>query len=470
MVITVEIYKQIRKMRLEGMSQRQIAAVLHISRNTVKKYWNGDSVPWERKDYSREVSVLTEDVVAFVQQCLDEDTRNPRKQHYTAKRIYDRLVAECGFAGGETTVRRLVRKLREKTQEAFVPLAFPAGDAMQIDWGEATVYLSGVKTVVNLFCARLCYSGAPMVLAYRRQNEESFLDALVQVFQYFGGVPRRVIFDNGKVAVKDGFGAHARKQAGYAALAAHYGFEAVFCNPASGNEKGLVEGLVGYSRRNTCVPVPRVDTMEELNQMFREKCQKYLSHQIRGKESSVDTMLTLEKAKLYLLPGYPFDPCKRVSGRVDRFCTVRFDTNSYSVPAAYCGREVAIKVGPETVSVYYEGQCIARHRRCLERKQSIYALEHYLPLLEKKGRAIFYARPVQDTLPEYFIHWLQEQDLSPKELVKILSRCQNEDYEIIMAESQTHIAPVHIEDTVVVQAVDLQVYDTFLRGKAGAAV
>lgn len=105
MVITVEIYKQIRKMRLDGMSQRQIAAALHISRNTVKKYWDGDSVPWERKDYSREASVLTEDVVAFVQQCLDEDAHNPRKQHHTAKRIYDRLVAECGFTGGETTVR-----------------------------------------------------------------------------------------------------------------------------------------------------------------------------------------------------------------------------------------------------------------------------------------------------------------------------------------------------------------------------
>lgn len=470
MVITVEIYKQIRKMRLDGMSQRQIAAELRISRNTVKKYWDGNSVPWERKGYSREASVLTENVVAFVKQCLDEDTRNPRKQHYTAKRIYDRLVAECGFTGGETTVRRLVRKLREKPQEAFVPLAFPAGDAMQIDWGEATVYLGGVKTVVNLFCARLCYSGAPVVLAYRRQNEESFLDALVQVFQYFGGVPKRVIFDNGKVAVKDGFGAHARKQAGYAALVAHYGFEAVFCNPASGNEKGLVEGLVGYSRRNTCVPVPRVDTMEELNQMFREKCQKYLSHQIRGKESAVGMMLTQEKTKLYPLPGYPFDPCKRVSGRVDRFCTVRFDTNSYSVPVAYCGREVAIKAGPETISIYYEGQCIARHRRCLERKQNIYALEHYLPLLERKGRAIFYARPVQDTLPEYFIHWLRKQDLSPKELVKILSRCQNEDYEIVMAESDSHGAPVHIEDTVVVQAVDLQAYDAFLLEKAGAAV
>ena len=133
MVITVEIYKQIRKMRLNGMSQRQIAATLHISRNTVKKYWDGDSVPWERKDYSRDASVLTEDVVAFVRRCLDEDSHcKSRKQHHTAKRIYDRLVTECGFIGGETTIRRLVKELREKGQEAFVPLAFPAGDALQI--------------------------------------------------------------------------------------------------------------------------------------------------------------------------------------------------------------------------------------------------------------------------------------------------------------------------------------------------
>ena len=467
----MEIYKQIRKMRLNGMSQRQIATTLHISRNTVKKYWDGDSVPWERKDYSREASVLTEDVVAFVRRCLDEDAQCKfRKQHHTAKRIYDRLVAERGFTGGETTVRRLVKELREKSQEAFVPLIFPAGDALQIDWGEATVYLSGVKTNVNLFCARLCYSGAPVVLAYRRQNEESFLDALVQAFQYFGGVPKRVIFDNGKVAVKDGFGAHARKQAGYAALAAHYGFEAVFCNPASGNEKGLVEGLVGYIRRNVCVPIPRAETMEDLNRMLQEKCMNYLSHQIRGKESSVGEMLTREREKLYPLPGYPFDPCKRVAGRVDRFCTVRFDTNNYSVPAAYCGREVSVKAGPETVSIYFEGQCIAQHWRCLDRKQNIYKLEHYLPLLEKKGRAIFYARPVQETLPDYFLNWLQKQNLSPKELVEILSRCREEDCDVIMAQAPCHAAPVRIEDTVVVQAVDLHAYDAFLCGKAGAAV
>ena len=470
MVITVETYKQIRKMRLQGMSQRQIAASLQISRNTVKKYWDGDSVPWERKAYSREPSVLTEEVMAFVRNCLEEDAHSPKKQHHTAKRIYDRLVEELGFTGGETTVRRLVSQLRENPQEAFVPLAFPPGDAIQIDFGEATVYLSGVKTVVNLFCARLCYSGAPLVLAYRRQNEESFLDALIQVFQYFGGVPRRVIFDNGKVAVKDGFGAHARKQAGYAALAAHYGFEAIFCNPASGNEKGLVEGLVGYSRRNTCVPVPKVESMEELNCLLREKCRKYLSHQIRGKKNNVGSMLAEEKEKLYPLPKYPFDPCKRSTGRVDRFCTIRFDSNNYSVPCEFCGREVSVKASPETVSIYLGGTCIAQHKRCLERKKTIYDLAHYLPLLEKKGRAIFYAKPVQETIPEFFLHWLRSQALTPRELVDILRRCQEEDYMEVMKEAPNHIDPVEIQDTVIVQAVDLHLYDAFLHGKAGAAL
>ena len=161
--------------------------------------------------------------------------------------------------------------------------------------------------------------------------------------------------------------------------------------------------------------------MEDMNQMPQEKCRKYLTHQIHGKKAGVGAMLAQEK--LYPFPGYPFDPCKRTAGRVDRFCTVRFDTNNYSVPATYCGREVSIKAGPETVSVYFEGRCIAQHRRCLERRQNIYALEHYLPLLEQKGRAIFYARPVQDTLPAYFIQWLQNQNLAPKELVAILNLC-----------------------------------------------
>lgn len=457
-------------MRLQGMSQREISSFLHISRNTVKKYWDGAHVPWERKNYNRKATVLTDNVIAFIRRCIEEDAHAPKKQRHTARRMYNRLVEEYGFTGGESTVRSLVGQLRKKHREAFVPLAFPPGDAMQIDWGETTIHLGGVKTTINLFCARMCYSGAPLVLAYRRQNEESFLDALVRVFQYFGGVPKRVIFDNGKVAVKEGSGAHAKKQAGYANLSAHYGFEAVFCNAASGNEKGLVEGLVGYIRRNVCSPILHVDTMEEVNALLQKQCEKYLSHKIRGKESSVGTMLDKEKSKLYPLPKYPFDCRKKTTGRVDRFCTVRFDTNNYSVPFNHCGKEVTVAASPETVSIHLDGECIATHPRCLERRQTVYDLRHYLPLLERKGRAIFYAKPVRESVPDYFLQWLSKQNLGPKKLVEILYRCLEEDYKTVMEQSTHHVPPANIKDPVVVKTVDLQLYDAFLHEKAGATV
>lgn len=281
-------YKQIRQRYLNGESQRSIAKSMGISRNTVKKYCEGENVPWERKTPEREASVLTEDVLAFINSCLEEDeAEGLKKQRHTAKRIFDRLVEEKGFEGGKSTIRRAVHEIRGKMPQAFVPLQFDPADAIQIDRGEATVDLNGEKTVVNLFCARLCYSCRPVVLAYSRQNEESFLDAFVNIFNILGGATARVIFDNGKVAVKEGFGAHARMQEGYSALSAHYGFDAVFCNPAEGHEKGLVEGLVGWARRNICVPVPKVEDMQELNYELLERCLKYEKHKIRGKKATV---------------------------------------------------------------------------------------------------------------------------------------------------------------------------------------
>ena len=466
----MDIYKEIRRLWMDGVTQRQIASRLHISRNTVKKYCDGDTAPWVRKTYHRESSVLTDDIVSFVQHCLDEDKLSGiRKQQHTAKRIYDRLVEERHFTGGESTIRRLVQQLKERTPEAFVPLAFPAGDAVQVDWGEATVYLAGEKMKVNLFCARLCFSDAPFVIAYRRQNQESFLDAFVHVFHYFGGVPRRVIFDNARVAVKDGFGAHAKKQKEYGALAAHYGFDAIFCNPASGNEKGLVEGLVGYIRRNVCVPIPKVQSLDELNDLLLDRCRSYLAHHVRGKEDVVGEMLKQDQASLYPLPGRDYDPGKRLQARVDRFCTVRFDTNNYSVPVAYCGREVTVKGLPEAVEILCNGEIIARHVRCLEHRKNIYELEHYLPLLERKGRAILYARPVRETLPPNFLTWLEKQSLSPKELVHLLSRCKEEGCDRVMSGVSQEVQPIQVLDEVKVQAVDLSIYDALCKN-GGEAV
>lgn len=390
MVITLEIYKEIRERRNKGESKRKIARELGISRNTVSKYWEGANVPWERQAYSpRLPPVVTDEVDRFITQCLQEDESAPRKQKYTAKRIYDRLQAEIGFTGGESTVRKVVSEAKNKHTAAFVPLEFPPGDAVQIDWGEATIYLNGEKNLVYLFCARLCYSATPIVFAYRRQNLESFLDALVKTMEYFGGVPRKVIFANAKVAVKSDFGANAIQQDNYAKLSAHYGFQPIFCNVASGNEKGLVEGLVGYIRRNTCVPMPQVENLEELDEILRAKCVEYLNHKIRGKTKSVGELFAVEKEELYPLPIYPFDCGKRAVARVNSFSLVRFDSNSYSVPVEFTGKEVSIKAFPEKIEIYFQGELIVSHPRCLEKEQEIYQLGHYLPLLERKGRAIF---------------------------------------------------------------------------------
>lgn len=138
------------------------------SRNTVKKYWEGNAVPWDRKEYNREAAVMTPDVVQFISACLDEDDRERlKKQRHPARRIYQRLVEECSFTGSESSVRNLIHDMRAALKEtkAFVPLRFAPGEAVQIGWGEATVYINGEKRVVNLFCARLCHSCVPYVIA-----------------------------------------------------------------------------------------------------------------------------------------------------------------------------------------------------------------------------------------------------------------------------------------------------------------
>ncbi len=156
-----------------------------------------------------------------------------------------------------------------------------------------------------------------------------------------------MILNNAEIVVKDGFGAHARMQKDYAALAAHYGFEAAFCNLSSGSEKGLVEGRVGFSRRNFCVPMPKADTMAELNTLLQKRCENYLSHTIFGKNADIRTMYRVEQAALFPMPKYRFDPASRTESKVNAFSTVRYGTNRYSMPVKYCGKLVTVKAPPE---------------------------------------------------------------------------------------------------------------------------
>lgn len=425
MSIEVDIYEKIRYLHVhEGKSQRTISKMLGISRNTVKKYYEGSQVPWVRQGISgRQRYVVTDEVMSFIKNCLATDEiENIKKQKHTAKRIYDRLVEEKDFKGGESTIREIVAELRGKQAKVFVPLSYDPGEAIQIDWGEASAYISGKKTKLNLFCMRECYSADIYCRAYYRQNEESFLEAQITGFDYFEGAPKRIIFDNAKVAVKEGFGIHAKAQDRYLALAAHYAFQCDFCNVASGHEKGLVEGLVGWVRRNILVPIPRVETIDELNTEILRRCLKYREHKITGREQTVGEMSMTTRVMLTSLPRYRFDPSKSITQRVSDFSTVRFDYNHYSVPVKYADKEISIKgYGNEIVMIYRNTE-IARYPRCYERGQTKYRLEHYIDLIEKRPRSVFNAKPVKSTLITQLLE-IGRRLSGPREMVKLLRLC-----------------------------------------------
>ena len=464
-------YGHIRRMYLvDGLSQRQIAEKLGISRNTVAKYCEGNTYPGLRASYCRAASVMTPDILRFIEQCLHEDRLEPnQKQHHTAKRIYERLVEEKSFTGAQSTVRRIVAKLRGHPREAFVPLAFAPGDAMQIDWGEAVIYLPGERTKAQMFCARLAYSCAPFTVCFRRQNTEAFLEGLIQALNFFGGVVRRVLFDNARVAVKEGSGKNAIPQESYAALAAHYCFQTDFCNAASGNEKGLVENLVGWTRRNLLVPVPRVASLAELNQRLRDGCESYIaSHQVAGKPHPVAHLLQEERQALLPLPGRPYDVRRTEVCRISLQATVRFQGDAYSVPVQYAGQDAALKAGAEDICIYVDGKAVAEHVRAYGHGTEVLELAHYLPLLERKPRSILQARPVQQALSPRLLHLLQTHAFSAKDLMDILRLCVEKGESCFWRKEAQFLArPLHkdaIKDAVVVKAVDLAAYDRFLEG------
>ena len=450
-IIEVDIYSSIRTRYLDGQSMRFIAKSLGISRQTVKKYCEGSTHPEERKAYEREPDVITDDVKAFIISCFKADeTEKLKKQKHTAKKIYDRLVSEKNFNGSYSTIRTSVRNLRDQRvvpPKSSVPLSYSPGEAVQIDWGEATIYLDGQKTKVYTFCGRLCYSCDIFVQIYKAANEETFLEAQQLMFEFFGGIPRRLIFDNAKVAVKEGFGIHAKPQDRYFSFSAHYAFSLDFCNPASGNEKSLVENLVGYSRRNFLVPVPRVTNIEELNRKLWNDCISYRqTHKVESRQHPVNLMYQEEVKLLNMIPRYRFDTSKTAVTKVDDFSTVRYEKNNYSVPTKYLRKDVTVKGYANNICILCEGSTIATYARLYGSGHTQYRLEHYIDLLERKPRSVHNARPVKETLTKELLDWGNQLPGGNKEMVKLLRLCVDYGEERILAIK--HLIPSHVVPSV----------------------
>lgn len=450
-IIEVDIYSAIRTRYSDGESMRSIAKDLGISRQTVKKYCEGATHPEVRKNYQREPDVITDKIKAFILSCFSEDEdENLKKQKHTAKKIYDLLITEKRFTGSYSTIRATVSSLRtERTvpPQSSVPLSYAPGEAIQIDWGEATVYIDGQKTKLYTFCGRLCYSCDIFVQVYKAANQEAFLEAQQLMFDFFGGTPRRLIFDNAKVAVKEGFGIHAKPQDKYLSFSAHYAFSLDFCNPASGNEKSLVENLVGYSRRNFLVPVPRINNIEELNRKLWNDCINYRDkHKVAHRQHAVQVMYQEETRFLNTIPRYRFDTSKTAMAKVDDFSTVRYEKNNYSVPTRYLRKDVTVKGYANNICILHQGSVIATYSRQYGCGNTQYRLEHYIDLLERKPRSVSNARPVKETLTQELLDWGNQLPGGNKEMVKLLRLCVDYGEERILAIK--HRIPGYIVPTV----------------------
>jgi transposase len=399
----VEIYGRVRRaVRVEGKSQRAVAREFGLSRDTVRKMLQYAVPP----GYQRQQPIKRPKLgpwLGVIDAILNDDKQRPVKQRHTSKRIFERLKEERGFTGGYTIVKDYVRGVQLRSREMFVPLTHAPGEA-QVDFGEALVVIAGVEQKAHYLAMDLPHSDDCFVAAFPAETTEAFLEGHVRAFAYFGGVPTRILYDNTKIAVAKILGGEDRQRTrSFSELQSYYLFADKFGRPAKGNDKGKVEGLVGYARRNFMVPIPRASSWEELNLHLEADCRKRRERRLRGHTETIGERFERDRAALLPLPATPYEACEKISARVSSLSLVRYRTNDYSVPTEYGHRQVWVKGYVHEVVIACGSEVIARHQRSYEREAVVFDPLHYLALLEQKTRALDQAAPLAGwQLPECF--------------------------------------------------------------------
>ena len=402
MYADMDEWTEIRKrVLLGGESKRAILRETGMHWRTLEKILAHSEPPGYRQSQPRKKPMIGPHIKR-IEQWLEEDRELPKKQRHTAKRIWERLQQEEGYKGGYTSVKDAVRELRQTRQEVFVPLKHVPGEA-QVDFGHALARINGQLRKVPFFVMALPHSDAMFVAAFERECTESFWEGHVRAFEFFGGVPSRISYDNSRIAVAQIVGKERKLTVGFLQLQSHYLFEHHFCRVGRGNEKGVVEGLVKYARLNFMVPVPQARDFAQLNEHLRECCRGDLKRQLRGKTTSKEQLLTEDQKAMRPLPAGAFEAARVVSTRANSLSLVRFDRNDYSVPVCWAHHPVVAKGFCWEVSLYVQDREVARHRRCWDKEQVCLEPVHYLALLERKPGAFDHALPLdQWELPGCF--------------------------------------------------------------------
>ena len=400
---TVELYGRVRHaVQIEGISARAAAERFGINPRTVAKMLKF-SVPPGYVRTKPPFRPKLDPFTGVIDAIMASDKDRPKKQRHTAKRIFERLRDEHDFTGGMTIVKDYVAGWRRRTQEMFVPLVHPPGHA-QADFGEAIGVIGGVERKIHFLAIDLPHSDAIFVVAYPSETTEAFCDGHVKAFAFFGGVPQSILYDNTKIAVARILGDGRRQRTRvFSELQSHYLFTDRFGRPGKGNDKGKVEGLVGYARRNFLVPIPVFADFEALNAHLLECCRKRLADRLRGQVGTIGDRLDHDLAVFQKPLPAPYDACEKKPGTVSSLSLVRYRCNDYSVPTAYGHQKVLIRGYVHEVVISCGAQIIARHPRSYEREDFVFNPLHYLALIEQKTNALDQAAPLANwALPEEF--------------------------------------------------------------------
>jgi len=399
-MLVMDQYEFIRTAhRVYGKNITELARQTGHSRNTIKKAIRGE--PWGYKERETQSSPVLGPYQAIIDGWLAEDRQQQKKQRHTSRRVFNRLVSEHGFTGGESTIRRYIRQRKielglDVSCQVFIPCEPDSGREAEIDWGMATAIIAGDSMRLRYFCMRSKFSGKPFVRFYPCERQQAFFDAHTKAFEFYGGIFPVLIYDNLTSAVRKVMLGRTRiEQESFRTFKVYHSFEARYCNPASGHEKGGVEGLVGFARRNFMVPVPEAATIEELNEVLMKQCLAYGSHTIAGREQSVDALYEEEKNALLSQPEVAFSNIHARDGRADKYATVIVDKNRYSIPWRFVGQKLKILLFVDRVEIFVGTKRLAVHERLFGNNKWRLNPEHYLELIQQRPMAFNSARPIR---------------------------------------------------------------------------
>jgi transposase len=423
-----------RAFHIQGWSLKKIVRELHVSRNTVRKILRSDETDFT---YERDHQPMPR--IGPWQQKLDGflqgNSNKPPRERLTLIRIFEELRA-VGYEGGYDAVRRYARSWSKTrgavTAEAYVPLSYDPGEAYQFDWSHEVVVIAGITITVKVAHVRLCHSRMMFARAYMRESQEMVFDAHDRAFAFFKGACTRGIYDNMKTAVEAVFSGKERHyNRRFLQMCSHFLVDPVACTPASGWEKGQVENQVGLVRERFFTPRLRVKSLDELNDWLLDKCVAYAKAHRHPEvtDKTVWEMFETERPQLVPYSG-PFDGFHSVPASVSKTCTVRFDTNKYSVSATAVGRPVEVHAYADRIVIRQDGVIVGEHARAFGRNQIVYDPWHYVLVLARKPGALRNGAPFKDwVLPPAMAairRKLKGSDDGDRQMVQILS-CVRDD-------------------------------------------